>query len=142
MNLSPQSEVVDAPPVSPPHLDTTIPRPFSLRHRHRPWVAHQKLVALSFFGDAAVVFMSLLVAYLVRFQTGLREVGVHDPYVDLGSYLGHVLIGGVPLAQYSRLRRWSGGAGFSIASFGREESPMLCVRKRYSSAGTGSASGP
>ena len=97
MNLSPQSEVVDAPPVSPPHLDTTIPRPFSLRHRHRPWVAHQKLVALSFFGDAAVVFMSLLVAYLVRFQTGLREVGVHDPYVDLGSYLGHVLIGGVLL---------------------------------------------
>jgi exopolysaccharide biosynthesis polyprenyl glycosylphosphotransferase len=97
MNLSPQSEVVDAPPVRPPYLDSSIARPYSLRHRQRPWVAHQKLVALSFFGDAAVVFMSLLVAYIVRFETGLSEVGVHDPAMNLGSYLGHVLIGGVLL---------------------------------------------
>ncbi|MEP4079001.1 sugar transferase [Haloferula sp.] len=97
MNLSPQSEAADAPPVSPPHLDAAESRPFSLRHRHRPWVAHQKLVALSFFGDAAVVFMSLLAAYLVRFETGMRELGVHDPAMDLRSYLGHVLIGGILL---------------------------------------------
>ena len=98
MNRSSQIEVADASPVRPPHLDTSIPRPFSLRHRHRPWVAHQKLVALSFFGDAAVVFMSLLVAYMVRFETGLREVGVvHESAMDLGTYLGHVLIGGVLL---------------------------------------------
>ncbi|MGB6223127.1 sugar transferase [Haloferula sp.] len=97
MKTSPPLEVDDAPHVRPPFLDSSIPRPFSLRHRQRPWVAHQKLVALSFFGDAAVVFMSLLVAYLVRFETGMREVGVHDPAMDLGSYLGHVLIGGVLL---------------------------------------------
>ena len=96
MNQSPLLEVADAPPVRPPHLDTSIPRPYSLRHRHRPWVAHQKLVALSFFGDAAVVFTSLLLAYLVRFETGLREVGVvHGGAIDLRAYLGHVLIGGV-----------------------------------------------
>lgn len=98
MNQSPQIEAADASPSRPPHLDTTISRPYSLRHRRRPWVAHQKLVALSFFGDAAVVFMSLLVAYLLRFETGLREVGVVDQSaMDLGNYLGHVLIGGALL---------------------------------------------
>ncbi len=66
---------------------------YSLRHRHRPWVAHQKLVAASFLGDAAVVFLSLMVAYLIRFETGIRKVGVVDEVIDLWSYCGHVLLG-------------------------------------------------
>ncbi len=94
MNQSPQLEVVDASPVRPPHLDISVSRPYSLRHRHRPWVAHQKLVALSFLGDAAVVLMSLLAAYMVRFETVVRDVGVvHGSTIDLNAYLGHVLFG-------------------------------------------------
>jgi exopolysaccharide biosynthesis polyprenyl glycosylphosphotransferase len=70
---------------------------YSLRHRHRPWVAHQKLVFFSFIGDAAVVLLSLMAAYLVRFETGIREVGVMDSKIDLSSYCGHVLLGGALL---------------------------------------------
>jgi FlaA1/EpsC-like NDP-sugar epimerase len=70
---------------------------YSLRHRHRPWVAHQKLVAVSFLGDAAIVLISLMVAYLIRFETGVREVGVVDSVINLKSYCGHVLLGGTLL---------------------------------------------
>jgi len=70
---------------------------FSLRHRHRPWVAHQKLVALSLFGDAAVVLVAMLAAYLLRFETGLRQFGVIDPTIDLHTYLGHVGFGSLVL---------------------------------------------
>lgn len=66
---------------------------YSLRHRHLPWVVHQKLVIASFLGDAAVVFLSLMIAYLVRFETGIREVGVMDEVIDFQSYCGHVLLG-------------------------------------------------
>lgn len=93
MKPSPPREAAGASPVRPPHLDSSVPRPFSLRHRHRPWVAHQKLVALSFFGDAAVVLMSLLIAYLLRFETGMREIGIYDPKMSFEGYLGHVLMG-------------------------------------------------
>jgi exopolysaccharide biosynthesis polyprenyl glycosylphosphotransferase len=71
------------------------PRSYSLRHRHRPWVAHQKLIAASFLGDAAVVFIAMLSAYLLRFESKLQYIGVDDPAVDLRSYLGHVIFGGV-----------------------------------------------
>ncbi len=47
---------------STPPIET--PESFTLRHRHRPWVAHQKLVAISFVGDAAVVLMALMLAYV------------------------------------------------------------------------------
>lgn len=70
-------------------------RPYSLRHRKRPWVTHQKLVALSFLGDAAVVFAALMIAYLTRFETTVRGVGVSDDVVDFQSYCGHVLFGGL-----------------------------------------------
>jgi exopolysaccharide biosynthesis polyprenyl glycosylphosphotransferase len=66
---------------------------YSLRQRHRPWVVHQKLVALSLLGDSAVVLSCLLLAFLIRFETGIREFGVSDPAVGIGHYVGHVLVG-------------------------------------------------
>jgi len=56
-------------------------------------VAHQKLVAISFLGDSAIVFMGMMLAYLIRFETGVREMGVADSVIDLKSYCGHVLVG-------------------------------------------------
>jgi exopolysaccharide biosynthesis polyprenyl glycosylphosphotransferase len=56
-------------------------------------VAHQKLVIASFIGDAAVVFVALMFAYVIRFETGIREVGVADDLINLRSYLGHVVLG-------------------------------------------------
>ena len=56
-------------------------------------MAHQKLVIVSFLGDAAVVLMSLMLAYVIRFETGIREVGVTDSVIDIRSYCGHVLLG-------------------------------------------------
>lgn len=84
----------------PPVLPTTRPveksgNPYSLRHRQRPWVAHQKLVAISFLGDACVVFVSLFTAYLLRFETALKHVGTDHPGMEFQAYLGHVIFGGV-----------------------------------------------
>lgn len=81
-------------PIARPDADSPeLVESYSLRHRHRPWVVHQKLVACSFIGDATVVLLSMMVAYLVRFETGLREMGVMDTVIDLRSYCGHVLLG-------------------------------------------------
>lgn len=80
----------DTPPRHDGHL-------FTLRHRHRAWMAHQKLVALSFLGDASIVLFSLLAAYVLRFETGIRFVGVVDSNVDLRAYLGHVVLGSLGL---------------------------------------------
>lgn len=95
MNSTIPTVVAESPPTRPPYIDSEQNPAFALRHRHRPWVAHQKLVALSFLGDAAVVLLSMLLAYLVRFETGLREVGVVHSTMDLQNYFGHVLLGGV-----------------------------------------------
>ena len=57
-------------------------------------MAHQKLVAISFLGDTCMVFLAMLVAYILRFETSFRHVGVVDPGVDLQTYLGHVICGG------------------------------------------------
>ncbi|MCW1886937.1 sugar transferase [Luteolibacter flavescens] len=96
MNCAPPAPIVEE---SSPIDSTSLPpldqsRSYSLRHRHRPWVAHQKLIAISFLGDAAVVFISMLIAYLVRFESQLQYVGVDDPEISLSAYAGHVLIGG------------------------------------------------
>ena len=84
----PPARVHTAPPAAP-EAETS----YTLRHRHRPWVMHQKLVAVSFLCDAAVVLVSLLLAYLIRFETGIREIGVEDALIDFRSYCGHVLLG-------------------------------------------------
>ena len=79
---------------SSPEPQDDIPRPYELRHRHRPWVAHQKLVAVSFLGDTAVIFTAMMLAYLIRFESNLQHIGVDDPEISLRSYLGHVVFGG------------------------------------------------
>ena len=94
----------------PTHLEMIAPAParsvtstprtkrtYSLRHRHRPWVANQKLVAISFLGDAVVVVLALIVAFIIRFETGMRDVGVIDPVINARSYAGHVLLGSLML---------------------------------------------
>lgn len=93
---------------------------YTLRHRHRPWVAHQKLVAVSFLGDAAVVLVALMLAYLIRFETGIREVGVTDEVISIKSYCGHVLLGSALLI-------------FMLANF-RLHDPrnFLAIRKTFS----------
>ena len=68
---------------------------FDLRHRHRSWIENQKLVGISFVGDALVVFGALLLSFLIRFESILSEVGVSDMSITLTSYSGHIIIGGV-----------------------------------------------
>ncbi|MCW1913960.1 sugar transferase [Luteolibacter sp. GHJ8] len=97
MNCAPPAPSEEASPVSssPETQDDLIPRSYELRHRHRPWVAHQKLVAVSFLGDAAVVFVAMMLAYLIRFESNLQHIGVDDPAVSLRGYVGHVIFGGL-----------------------------------------------
>ncbi len=85
-SFEPDTARVSAPPIE------QAPR-FNLRHRNRPWVANQKLVAISFMGDAIVIFLALVIAYIIRFETSMRGFGVSDPIVDARSYLGHVSVG-------------------------------------------------
>jgi exopolysaccharide biosynthesis polyprenyl glycosylphosphotransferase len=95
--MNTRTETVTAAPLAsrPPILNPDMPSsPYTLRHLHRPWVMHQKLVMMSFIGDAAVVVMALVAAYVIRFETHLRGMGVLDPIIDWPSYVGHVLIGG------------------------------------------------
>lgn len=87
-SFEPEAARVSSPPAE------TSPT-YSLRHRHRPWVANQKLVAISFIGDALVVFAALIVAYAIRFETAMRGLGVEDLAVEMRSYSGHVFIGGM-----------------------------------------------
>ncbi len=93
MNPRSRLAVGESPPARPCVAPTDPPESFTLRHRHRPWVAHQKLVAVSFIGDAAVVLLVLVLAYMIRFETGLREIGVADSAISVSGYCGHVLLG-------------------------------------------------
>ena len=73
----------ESPPTRP-HVAPAEPADsYTLRHRHRPWVAHQKLVVVSFLGDSAVILLALMLAYVIRFETGMREVGVVDPAIGI-----------------------------------------------------------
>ena len=93
MNPTSRLAVGESPPARPCVAPTDPPESFTLRHRHRPWVAHQKLVAVSFIGDVAVVLLALVLAYMIRFETGLREIGVADSAISVSGYCGHVLLG-------------------------------------------------
>lgn len=93
MKTSPRLAEVESPLARPEAVGTEFTESYSLRHRHRPWVVHQRLVMSSFIGDATVVLISMMLAYLFRFETGLREMGVMDSVIDLRSYCGHVLLG-------------------------------------------------
>ncbi|MFD0892159.1 sugar transferase [Luteolibacter ambystomatis] len=94
--IPPAFPVAQLPPAVAPAPSTRIANngSYTLRHRQRPWVAHQKLVAISFLGDAGVVVLALVAAYLVRFETGLKHIGVDHPGgMDLRAYVGHVVFG-------------------------------------------------
>ncbi|MBC8127315.1 MAG: sugar transferase [Gloeobacteraceae cyanobacterium ES-bin-144] len=97
--MNPPSRLVvgESPPARLHALPEDYPEHYTLRHRHRPWVAHQKLVAISFLGDSALVMLSLMLAYAIRFETGIREIGIVDSVTNLRSYCGHVLLGGALL---------------------------------------------
>ena len=97
--MNPTSRLLadETSPTRPIVAPNPSPDSFTLRHRHRPWMIHQRLVAISFIGDAAVVLMTLMLAYAVRFNTGLREVGVVDSAVSVSGYCGHVLLGSAAL---------------------------------------------
>jgi exopolysaccharide biosynthesis polyprenyl glycosylphosphotransferase len=100
MNCAPPAPEANPPapaksPAPPSPVPESVPPAYSLRHRHRPWVAHQKLVAISFIGDAAVIFIAMLLAYLLRFESKLQAFGVDDPAINLRAYLGHVIFGGL-----------------------------------------------
>lgn len=88
-----RSRAGECPPARACSASPEVSESYTLRHRHRPWVAHQKLVIASFLGDSAVVFIALMLAYVIRFETGIREVGVMDEGVNLSGYLGHVVLG-------------------------------------------------
>jgi exopolysaccharide biosynthesis polyprenyl glycosylphosphotransferase len=66
---------------------------FALRQRQRVWVTHRKLIAASFLGDTLMVVLGLMAAWWLRFNTGLREVGVMHETLDFASYHGHFLLG-------------------------------------------------
>ncbi|MES2660590.1 MAG: sugar transferase [Verrucomicrobiota bacterium] len=93
MNATSRVTAGESSPARPSTAPSDPPESFTLRHRHRPWVAHQKLVAASFVGDTAVVLIALMLAYVIRFQTGMREVGVIDSGISVSGYCGHVLLG-------------------------------------------------
>jgi exopolysaccharide biosynthesis polyprenyl glycosylphosphotransferase len=97
MNHTPRLVVGESPPARA-YINTVDRKDtYTLRHRHRPWVAHQKLVAVSFLGDSAVVLLSLMLAYVIRFETGLRGMGIEDSVINIRSYCGHVLVGSAML---------------------------------------------
>ena len=59
---------------------------------------YNKLVALAFLGDAAVIWGCLLLAYWIRFETSLVEVGLPELSASgITGYLGHFIIGVVLL---------------------------------------------
>ena len=94
MNPTSHATVSESPPARLTSTAAESAESYSLRHRQRPWVAHQKLVAVSFIGDSIMVLLGLMLAYVIRFETGLRDVGVTDSVINLQSYCGHVLLGG------------------------------------------------
>ncbi|MCB1229713.1 MAG: sugar transferase [Verrucomicrobiae bacterium] len=60
--------------------------------------AYNKLVALAFLGDGAVVWGSLLLAYWLRFQTNIANIGIADSDGrGLAGYFGHFIVGTILL---------------------------------------------
>lgn len=97
---SPRTRQHVAPAVAPapaPQAPEASAHSYSLRYRHRPWVAHQKLVITSFVGDACVVSLAMMLAYLIRFETSMRGIGVVDDVVNFWGYFGHVVLGSIYL---------------------------------------------
>jgi len=120
MNPSTRLAADESPPARATAVTDASSESFTLRHRHRPWVVHQRLVAMSFIGDAAVVLLTMVLAYVLRFETGMREWGIEDPVVSAIGYFGHILMGGTLMI-------------FLLANF-RLHDPrnFLAIRKTFS----------
>ena len=57
---------------------------------------YNKWVISAFLMDATVVVISLVLAYYIRFKTGLAEYGVEDTQgLTLKAYVGHIVFGAV-----------------------------------------------
>jgi exopolysaccharide biosynthesis polyprenyl glycosylphosphotransferase len=56
-----------------------------------------RIAFFCFVGDAVVVSACLLFAFWLRFDTGLRQFGVEDRGIELGSYLNYLIFGSVSL---------------------------------------------
>jgi exopolysaccharide biosynthesis polyprenyl glycosylphosphotransferase len=52
-----------------------------------------RVAFLCFAGDALVALACLLVAFLLRFETGLREIGVDPSGITLASYSNYIVFG-------------------------------------------------
>jgi exopolysaccharide biosynthesis polyprenyl glycosylphosphotransferase len=50
-----------------------------------------------FAGDSVIVFACLLLAFWLRFNTALREIGVEDPGIVLNSYAAYIVFGSASL---------------------------------------------
>lgn len=61
-------------------------------------MTNQKLVAVSFAGDVLVAFLALAAAFVIRFESPVRYMGVHDPVVSPASYVSHIFAGMLLLA--------------------------------------------
>jgi exopolysaccharide biosynthesis polyprenyl glycosylphosphotransferase len=56
-----------------------------------------RIAFLCFAVDAVVAIACLLAAFWLRFDTGLREIGVEDPRIALSSYSNYIIFGSVSL---------------------------------------------
>jgi exopolysaccharide biosynthesis polyprenyl glycosylphosphotransferase len=56
-----------------------------------------RIAFLCFAGDAVIGFACLLAAFSLRFHTALRQFGVEDPGITLGSYSNYIIFGSASL---------------------------------------------
>jgi exopolysaccharide biosynthesis polyprenyl glycosylphosphotransferase len=56
-----------------------------------------RIAFICFAGDAVVVLACLLVAFWLRFETGLRDFGVEAPDIILSSYSHYIIFGSISL---------------------------------------------
>ena len=75
-----------------------------------------KLVAVSFLVDAACVAGALILAYWLRFQTSLTEMGVPDLHsLTLRDYAGHIVVGTIlMMAVLVRFQLYCHGSFLSL----------------------------
>jgi exopolysaccharide biosynthesis polyprenyl glycosylphosphotransferase len=61
--------------------------------RHDRVTMRERIIVLSFLGDAFVVVLALLAAYWLRFATPLVNYGVVELEMSLAEYLPHIVLG-------------------------------------------------
>jgi len=79
--------------MSHPRTSTT---PYLLHKEEKPATksSHHSIIAISFLADGLIVFFSLVLAYYIRFETGLAQLGINNPNAGgMYSYVGHFWVG-------------------------------------------------